>query len=152
MDVQTRKPHAGNAGYVCERKARLGGHIVVYDREHGADVDADYRWIVMHEPSSLHVAVQTEREARALMKDLAEARTLEDARQFADLFPRLAESSLEHDDDQAVNAPRPPRQAKAKELSAEERAALFDRFWADPENEPTPEGKAALRKLFGLDS
>jgi hypothetical protein len=37
MDVQTRKPHAGNAGYVCERKARLGGHIVVYDRDRGFD-------------------------------------------------------------------------------------------------------------------
>lgn len=142
-----RKPHAENAGYVCERKARLGGHIVVYDRERGADVDADHRWIVMHEPSSLHVAVETERQARAIMKGLAEARELEEARQFADVFPRLAENSIEADDDGAVNAPRPRRTG----LSDEERAALFERFWSDPENEPTPEGKAALRKLFGLD-
>jgi phytoene dehydrogenase-like protein len=55
-----RKPHAGNAGFVCERKARLGGHIVVYDRKRGCDVDAGERWIVMHEPSSRHVAIQTE--------------------------------------------------------------------------------------------
>jgi hypothetical protein len=69
------------------------------------------------------------------------------------LFPRLGtRCSLERMTTGAVDAPRPQRQAKAKELSAEERAALFDRFWADPENEPTPEGKAALRKLFGLDS
>ncbi len=87
-----RKPHAGNAGYVCERKARLGGHIVVYDRSAGFEIDADHRWIVMHEPSSNHIAIRTEREARQLMKDCAEARAIEEAP--ADIFPSVDQPDL----------------------------------------------------------
>jgi len=66
-----RKPHNGNAGYVCERKCRVGGHIVIYDRDR-TDIDADHRWIVMHEPSSVHVAIKSQRAARDLMKSLAD--------------------------------------------------------------------------------
>jgi hypothetical protein len=148
----TRKPHAGNAGYVCERKTRLGGHIVVYDRKNGFDCSADYRWIVMHEPSSLHVAVQTERQARQMMKDLAEARTLEAALEIADVFPRRATNELGRDDDGAVDAPKASRRRRqAAGPTDEQRAAALERFLADPENEPSAEGKAALRVAFDLD-
>lgn len=137
-NVSTRKPHAGNAGYICERKARLGGHIVVYDRKAGADVDADERWIVMHEPSSNHVAIRTERDARELMKALAEARSIDEARQYADgIFP-VDEA------DEELEAPRRPAAP-----TDQERAALA-RFLADPENEPSAEGKAALLEAFEL--
>lgn len=68
-----RKPHSDNVGYVAELKCKApcGGHIVIYDRERGFDIDADHRWIVMHEPSSLHVSVPSLRRARAEMKDAA---------------------------------------------------------------------------------
>jgi glycine/D-amino acid oxidase-like deaminating enzyme len=131
-NVSTRKPHAGNAGYVCERKARLGGHVVVYDAPIAGIATDGYRWAVMHEPSSGHVVVKTERQARELMKALAEARTLDEARLHADgIFPV--------DEDQAP-APATP-----------ENPADLERFLADPENEPSAEGKAALRRAFRLD-
>lgn len=71
-----RKPHANNAGYVTERKShhpKLPGHFVVYDRDAtpSPGIDADHRWIVMHEPSSHHVAVASLKSARALMCDMA---------------------------------------------------------------------------------
>ena len=68
-----RKPHSANAGYVAELKchAPCGGHIVIYDRDGGFDIDADYRWIVMHEPSSLHVSVKCLSMARFVMKECA---------------------------------------------------------------------------------
>ena len=71
--MSTRKPHNDNLGYVCELKCKApcGGHIVIYDRAKGFDCDADHRWIVMHEPSSLHVAVPSLRDARAFMKSAA---------------------------------------------------------------------------------
>lgn len=71
-----RKPHSENAGYVAERVSRhpkLPGHIVIYDRD--ADpapgIDATHRWIVMHEPSSHHVAVASLKAARSLMVHMA---------------------------------------------------------------------------------
>lgn len=66
-----RKPHSRNLGYVSERKckASCGGHIVIYDREAGFDCDADERWIVMHEPSSIHVAVKSRKDAYDVMRD-----------------------------------------------------------------------------------
>ena len=73
--MSKRKPHNENAGYVAERRCRTrcGGHIVIYDRERGAeDIDADERWVVMHEPSSIHVAVRTRRMAYRMMNDAAE--------------------------------------------------------------------------------
>lgn len=68
-----RKPHNDLAGYVAERKchAPCGGHIVIYDRHNGFVCDADDRWIVMHEPSSLHVSVPTKAHAYDLMKACA---------------------------------------------------------------------------------
>jgi hypothetical protein len=106
-----RKPHCHNAGYVAELKCRLGGWIVIYDREreddcaectpstrvgcwscHGSgvvrfDCDADYRWVVMHEPSSRHVAVTSQGIAREIMKGVAKARDLDAAREVADILP-----------------------------------------------------------------
>ena len=64
-----RKPHNQNLGYVAERRCPWGGHIVIYDRERGFDCDASERWIVMHEPSSLHVAVRTKALAYEVMKN-----------------------------------------------------------------------------------
>lgn len=135
---QSRKPHTGNAGYVCERKARLGGHIVVYDRKNGCDVAADERWIVMHEPSSGHIAIATESQARDLMKALAEARTIEEACEHADIFP--------HAED-----PETPAAASSRAEEDELERAALERFLADPEDEPSAEGKAALRVAFRLD-
>lgn len=71
-----RKPHMSNAGYVTERKSKhpkLPGHFVVYDRDANPSpgIDADERWIVMHEPSSHHIAVSSLRAARALMAAMA---------------------------------------------------------------------------------
>jgi len=65
-----RKPYNDVYGYVASRKcyAGCGGYIVIYDRENGFDIDADERWIVMHEPSSLHVAVPTRAGAYKDMK------------------------------------------------------------------------------------
>ncbi len=79
-----RKPHNGNLGYVCELKAKVGGHIVIYDGTK-MEIDADYRWIVMHEPSSLHVSVPNLPLARALMKSAAQAAQREDS--DADILP-----------------------------------------------------------------
>lgn len=76
MTTSTRKPHNGNAGYVCELKSKhpkLPGHFVIYDRDADPSpgIDADHRWVVMHEPSGHVVAVKSLRDARALMKSMA---------------------------------------------------------------------------------
>lgn len=87
MAKSTRKPHNENAGYRCELKCKLGGHIVIYDRQQGFDCDANYRYVVMHEPSSLHVAVSSMPQARSIMKGVANAETFEEAKQIADILP-----------------------------------------------------------------
>ncbi len=68
-----RKPHSDNVGYVSERKvkAAVGGYVVIYDRDKGFDCDGDYRWIVMHEPSGIHVCVQSRAMAYDVMKAAA---------------------------------------------------------------------------------
>lgn len=74
MATSKRKPHNNNVGYVCELKSKhpkLPGYFVIYDRDAGFDCDADYRWIVMHEPSSCHVALPSLRSARDVMKHAA---------------------------------------------------------------------------------
>jgi hypothetical protein len=141
-NVSTRKPHSGNGGYVCERKARLGGHVVVYDAP-AAGISTDgYRWVVMHEPSSNHVAIKTERQARELMKALAEARTIEEACLYADVFPAGEEDPTND------NPVRDWEQAPARSNPDDLQAAL-DRFLEDPENAPTDAGKGALSFAFG---
>lgn len=83
-----RKPHAVNAGYVAERKCWLGGHVVIYrTAEAGFDADEKARWTVMHEPSSLHVCVETRAVAYDIMRGVAAARTLDEAREYADILP-----------------------------------------------------------------
>lgn len=137
--MTSRKPHSGNAGYVCELRCKLGGHIVIYDRQNGADyIDADDRWIVMHEPSSLHVSVRSLAHARDIMKGVARAETRHDACLYADILP--------HDTDDGGAEMK----AREEKLSAPDRKAALDRFMADEENHPTEEGKAALRVAFGL--
>lgn len=73
--MSNRKPHNDDAGYVCElvsKHPRLPGHIVIYDRKNGAEwIDADERWIVMHQPTTHHISVRSLRTARALMKAVA---------------------------------------------------------------------------------
>jgi hypothetical protein len=137
--VNPRKPHAGNAGYVCERRARLGGHLVVYDRNSGFEIDAGERWILMHEPSGRHVAMPTEGAARETMKALAEARTLHEARLVADLFP-AADATIDAVDEEpaAETTAGSRRQLEAlerfwkAETFEEERAAWLDVVDASP--------------------
>jgi hypothetical protein len=84
---QRQEAHNNNAGYVCELRCRLGGHIVIYDRKNGAgDIEADYRWVVMHEPSSLHVAVGSLDHARSIMKGVSRAHTIGQAAELADIL------------------------------------------------------------------
>jgi hypothetical protein len=147
-NVSMRKPHAGNAGFVCERKARLGGHIVVYDRKRGCDVDADERWIVMQEPSSRHLAIATETRARDLMKGLADARTPDEARAIADgIFTDTAEDLAQSQDEETppAAAPADPAavdQALERFFNAEdpatERAAWRDLVEASPAKKRRP--------------
>lgn len=76
------------AGQVASAACRLGGRLVILDRARGADwIDADYRWVVMHLPSTLHVAVGTRAHARAIMEGVAEAPTLDEAARHADILP-----------------------------------------------------------------
>jgi hypothetical protein len=71
--MSVRKPHSINAGYVSERKMKDGtGHVVIYDTQNGFDLDGEDRWIVMHEPSSIHVSVPSKAKAYEVMKDTAE--------------------------------------------------------------------------------
>jgi hypothetical protein len=84
-----RKPHNVNAGYVCElvsKHPKLPGHIVIYDRdaEPSPGIDADERWIVMHEPSSHHVAVPSLAAARLVMKAMANGSNVVDLGQNED--------------------------------------------------------------------
>lgn len=70
----SRKPHNHLEGYVCELKSKhpkLPGHFVIFDRNKTTAIDADARWVVMHMPSSHHVAIRTLKDAREIMKDMA---------------------------------------------------------------------------------
>jgi len=133
------KPHRGNAGYVCEMKCKLGGHIVIYDRENGAgDIDADHRWIVMHEPSSRHIEIGSMAHARSVMKGVAKARTVDEAREHADILP-TSEDNAEGEEPVKSLAPRRAQAEIDRDL---------DTFMADPEGEPSEAGIAARRRLF----
>lgn len=85
--MSTRKPHNNVEGYVCELKCTLGGHIVIYDAKYATWIDAAERWVVLHEPSSLHVCVKTLSTAREIMKQVARATTFEEAKKGADILP-----------------------------------------------------------------
>jgi hypothetical protein len=61
---------------------------VIYDRKFGAgDIESDGRWVVVHEPSSLHVAVGSLDHARSIMKDVARAATRDETAVHADILP-----------------------------------------------------------------
>jgi hypothetical protein len=92
--MSSRKPHNTVAGYVGELKAALGGHIVIYDRANGFVIDGDARWVVMHEPSSLHVCVTSLAHARSVMKGVARATTIDDARRHADIIPLQQDGAI----------------------------------------------------------
>ena len=140
------KPHRNEPGYVCEMRAKLGGHIVIYDRTNGGDwIDADYRWIVMHMPSSRHVSVGSIAHARSVMQGVAKARTVDDACLHADILPTSGDNA---DHEQPVDK---PKRGASKNLYADdaERDRLLDTFMADPENEPSEAGIEARKRLFG---
>lgn len=79
MQAQSkRKPHNNIPGYVCELRSKhpkLPGHIVILDRDNGADdIDADERWLVAHmagDALGCFVAVRNQAIARDLMKATA---------------------------------------------------------------------------------
>jgi hypothetical protein len=76
-----KNPYKKNAGYVDSRISnhpKLPGHFVVYDRNKGFDCDADERWIVMHEPSSHHIAVKSLIQAKEIMSEAAKGSDLVD--------------------------------------------------------------------------
>ena len=85
--VSRRKPYNNLAGYVCSLKCRLGGSVVVLDRREVPEVDADERWVLMHMPSTRHVAVRTLAHARDAMKGVARAATRNEAARHADILP-----------------------------------------------------------------
>lgn len=87
MERSTRKPHNHLAGYVAERvcKHPVRGHVVLYDRERGYDCDADERWIVQHEPTGVHFAVRTKKQAYADMQAFASGND-----QGTDFFEQVA--------------------------------------------------------------
>lgn len=93
MHRTPRKPHRNDDGYVCELRCRLGGHVVIYDRQRGADwIDADERWIVMHQPSTRHVAVPSLAFARDIMRGVARAESVRAAQVYADMLPEPEEA------------------------------------------------------------
>jgi len=137
------KPHRDDAGYVAEMKCKLGGHIVIYDRENGGNwIDADTRWIVMHQPSGNHVAAKSLSMARSTMQGVAKARTVSEACEHADILP------VRNDQVGSTDvAERQARTATPRRPQAEVDADLAT-FMADPENEPSEAGIAARRRLF----
>lgn len=66
-----KKLYGGNIGYVAERKLPDGSHVVIYDRCAGFEIDADDRWIVMHEPSTRFVSCCSLQTARSIMVAVA---------------------------------------------------------------------------------
>lgn len=72
--VSKRKPHNGNAGYVCELKSKhpkLPGHFVVYDAAEAGLCDEGGRWALVHEPSGYLINFTNQKHARAMMKSMA---------------------------------------------------------------------------------
>lgn len=68
--MTNRKPHSGNAGYVCELKNRRTGigHVVVYDAlRAGIDCGSDSRWAVVCETHNTIVECSSLKSARASM-------------------------------------------------------------------------------------
>lgn len=133
------KPHRNEPGYIAEMRCKTGGHLIVYDltiREPQGPKDAK-RWRVQHEPSTQAVDVDTLKRARASMQALAKARTADEAGIYWYIIPAFRE------------APAAKPSARVTGINAEETADL-DRFMSDPENEQTPEGKAALKRAFGV--
>lgn len=75
----------GNAGYKDHRTCRLGG-IVIICRTDAQGADGD-KWAVIHEPSGRLVTMATLAHARDVMKGVAKAETLDEARRHADILP-----------------------------------------------------------------
>lgn len=72
-----RNPHRRDAGFVAGRESQhpaLPGHFVVYDREADPppDIDADDRWVVMHNPSSAMLSCRTKGLALDVMVAMSE--------------------------------------------------------------------------------
>lgn len=94
----TRKPLNDTAGYVCQRKCKLGGYVMIIDRSNGGDwIDAEDRWVVMHCPIGPEGQIQMGRfvcgrslpQAREVMKHVALAETRDEAAEAADILPEI---------------------------------------------------------------
>lgn len=83
-----RSPYTRNAGHTASIPAKLGGWIVVYDRSRGFELDADDRWIVMHEPSTGHISIKSREKALFIMHAVANADSISAAQVHADILPR----------------------------------------------------------------
>lgn len=82
--MSARKPHNEDAGYVCELRSKhpkLPGHFVIYDAR-VAGIDADHRWVVMHQPSTHLVSIKTLAEAREVMREMAKGGNIVDLGQY----------------------------------------------------------------------
>ena len=67
--MSVRKPHNNNVGYICELKCKrdCGGYIVIYNR-FKQGIDADHKYIVVHEPSGNIMSFPSLPKARDFMK------------------------------------------------------------------------------------
>ena len=82
--------YGGNSGFREGMPNRIGGgHIVIYHARSQGHNEPGY--LVMHEPSSLHVVVRSLSQAKAIMKGVATARSRDEAASFADILPRRGE-------------------------------------------------------------
>lgn len=90
--MSNRKPHNHIAGYVCELKAFLGGHVVIYDRNAGFDFDQPDRYVVKMEPNGACIPERSMPDARATMKHLASCSTAADANAYYDGAYSVAET------------------------------------------------------------
>ena len=96
--MSQRKPFAGEPGYVCSLRAPFG-HVVVFHRENGAQLDAETRWVVAayngDRTPLATVPCKSQSSARCTMKD---ART----RGYRWLGPLLFAASDEADESDAL--------------------------------------------------
>lgn len=106
-----RKPHNHYAGYVTERRVicEHDGHLILLDRERGADIDAPGRWIILWEPwqGSQPARWADYTDEKTARRDLYAAREDEEA----DLWHRLIPEAFGDDSAEEQNARESESQA-----------------------------------------